>query len=284
MGNIRETTGQIEKTVVKVEKCGHSLSKEREPKLGGDLDATGHDLQNVKDVSCETINGETLESKLQAFFSGLEALVQKMAPKDHDHAEIKASIAKVATEFIKYQPKGEYADKKHVHPISDITGTVSLSKVEQGSQLASLLTRTLSEADHSHPDLSVRLGKIEDKINNLPKPETYDDSALLKRVEVLEMKLAAKKPAPAPVVNVAITPVTASKITLNASYLTVQGDPGEVTVTDAKGIEGSARVTPSGSKYVVRGMFEKAVQPLTFTFSSPPTVCSIGVSTESKES
>lgn len=281
MGNIRETTGETVKTVVKVEKCGHSLSKEREPKLGGELDADGHCIQNVADIDCETINGENLNDKLDMFFADLREQFKGYALKDHEHADIKESLKKAMDQ--KADKDHTHPEKPHTHDIKETTGTLSLSRVEKGSQLSSLLERDLAAADHGHIDLALRIEKVEQALKALPKPEKYDDTDLRKELQTLSAALHKVKPV-THVAEVTITPVEAPSVTVKADYLIVTTAP-DASVADAKGQKGAVKTTESGKRFLIRGVFaSKPVQPLTFTFSTPPTLCGIGVSTENKGS
>lgn len=278
MGNIRETIGQTERTVVKVEKCGHSLSKEREPKLGGDLDVQGYDLENVNDIACKTINGEKLDLKLEGLFSSLKELMKGHALKDHEHADIKAELLKALSQ--KADKDHSHPEVPHTHNLKDLAGNLPLSKMERGSEVSAVLSRSLADADHSHPDLSVRLSKMEDSLKSLPAPEVFDPSAILKDIASLKTSIAKIKPVNH-TAEVTITPLPAPKVTADAAYLIVSTLPADPEVTDSKGQKGTARVTSSGKKHIVRGIFPQTpTQPLTYSFSSPPTLCGIGVSTE----
>lgn len=121
MGNLRsDTTGITEKTIVKVEKCGHALEKEKKPILGADLDANGHELQNIKDIHTNTINGNdtsVLALKLNVLFAGIAKIVDGC--------------------FAPAIPGEDFASSNHTHDLASLSGSVTLTQGGLGTDTSS---------------------------------------------------------------------------------------------------------------------------------------------------
>lgn len=211
---------------------------------------------------------------------GLEAIREGLAPEDHSHAceDITGLDEKIAQAVATVEVPTDYAKADHAHSFEEITGTIPVSRIQGGDKIL-LALKTLEDLkNHDHEDIREAIKALKKYVDALPKPAEYDDSELRTLISGLKDLIQKTKPV-SPVVDVKIEPVSVSKVTCEAEYLIVSSGE-EPTVTDAKGKKGSVKVTPSGDKYVVRAVYpEKPVQPLTFTFPSPPTLCSIGIST-----
>src|SRR5205814_1991804 len=73
------------------------------------------------------------------------------AAKDHTHPEFVKLKQYVDQKAVELTPKGEYADKSHKHDLKDISGTVTLSRVERGQEVATMLDTEFAPRKHNHP-------------------------------------------------------------------------------------------------------------------------------------
>lgn len=212
-----------------------------------------------------------------------EELTQGLAKEGHRHGcdEIDGLGERIAEAVSGITVPTDYAKSRHRHSLDDIDGSLPMSRVQGGDKILLALKTVEDLKNHDHEDLREAIKALKQYVESLPKPKEYDDSDIRNVLSGLKQLVDGLDKPVAPVVEVTVEPVTVSRVTCEADYIIVSENT-DVTVQDAKGKKGSAKVTPSGSKFVVRGVFtETPSQPLTFSFPSPPTLCGIGVSTTS---
>lgn len=277
-----ETTGVKEKIL---ERHHHkALRDDDAPQLKVDLDGNKQSIKDLKDVELQSINGKDFEDLLQSIYRSIEDAEKRCATKGHSHPEFEQLKAYVDRSLATLIPKGSFSPADHTHTLGSLSGTLPISRVENGLLLLSLLGRQLADAIHSHPDLENAIADLAQKIEALPEPETFDASPLWAAINGLHAQVLAIKPVQ-PIVEVQITPVEAPKVTCRCEYLILDKRPENPTVHDASGTEGKVKMTEQGGKCLARAVFAgDPVQPLTFAFTTPPTLCAIGSSTDSSTS
>lgn len=212
-----------------------------------------------------------------------ETLTKGLAKEKHRHGcgDIDGLGERIAEAVSGVKVPTDYASSKHRHSFADVDGQLPLSRVLGGDKLLLALQDLEELKAHDHKDIREAIKALKQYVDALPKPTEYDDSEIRSVLSGLKTIVEGLK-VPTPTVDLHIEPVSVSRVTCEAEYLITNESP-EASVKDARGVSGTVRVTPSGSKYVVRGVFKDTPsQPLTFTFSTPPTLCSIGISTEAR--
>lgn len=162
--NITDTTG--ENVVVKNVPVRVELKDESKPSLSGSLNANGHDIVRVGNIQAEKFNGQTMDQAFDTFFGEVKKELDKLADKNHSHKEI-AELRSVID--------GK-ADKDHDHEprkvptsIEELSGTLSLAKIEGGDKLETLLARELCSSQHAHPAYEKALKTLDDNIKLVAK-------------------------------------------------------------------------------------------------------------------
>jgi polyhydroxyalkanoate synthesis regulator phasin len=219
-----------------------------------------------------------------------QELIQGLAKQGHRHdvTDVDGLVEHVAAAVSRIEVPTDYATKDHRHSVDDLAGAIPLTRIA-GIETLLLRIAALEELKgHDHPELRQAIKNLRAQVEALPTPKDYDDTRVFAAIQALGSRVdALPKPDTRPV-EVTITPVPAPSITCLAEYVVLASEPSGPHVRDAKGIEGTARVTARGTQYLVRGMFQASPAfPLTFSFDPhvpPPVLCSIGSLIETKTS
>ena len=152
--------GQVEKIIEKP--VVQPLEVEEHPKLGGDLDAKGHDIQNAGDVQLKTVNGKDIFSWFYGLIDTVQGWARKtFAPADHTHSDfqiIAEANAKQTEAFIAVCSSKSSVD--HSHSLHSLSGELPLSRVENGEAISALLQRDLEDKGHVHAELENKFTSI----------------------------------------------------------------------------------------------------------------------------
>lgn len=102
------------------------------------------------------------------------------AQKHHYHDEV-GNLSKLIDGLIEtVNTLPVYAEPKHTHSTDDIAGLIPLKKIENGSQISKLLSRTLADADHKHLSTDKALESFRNALGSMQKSleqyQTLEDS------------------------------------------------------------------------------------------------------------
>lgn len=152
--------------IVKNVPVGVELKDQAKPTLGGPLNADGHDIVKAGNVEAKTLNGKPLEDHLETFFSSVKSGIGGFAEKDHTHAEFETLSGQLE---LKADKDHTHKLQEHTHEISSLSGTVSLSQIEAGDKLESLLARDLCSTQHTHPAYEKAIQTLDGNVKLIAK-------------------------------------------------------------------------------------------------------------------
>jgi hypothetical protein len=186
------------------------LKLDERPELSADLDAKGHSIAGVKDLACQTINGQELKTLLR---QGLDSLADvsraEFAPKSHNHPELQQLRKLFDNLLALFNELPEPAAKVHKHSLGDIEGELPLGRLEKGFELAKLLQKNFSEEDHRHLTLENALAHVTQALQAVQEESKgYASQATVERLEGALLQLTKEvkgldqtKTVPAPAVE-----------------------------------------------------------------------------------
>lgn len=126
------------------------LRDDPSPALNTDLDAQGHDVKNVRNIECVTINGappgDDFDKKLKVLSDGIKGLY---AERRHRHPDLDQAIDDLHERINK--PQEKFAKERHEHTLKDVSGTVPLARIERGGEIQNLLRMKFAWEGHVHP-------------------------------------------------------------------------------------------------------------------------------------
>lgn len=142
------------------------LALDSNPTLGADLQASGHDIVGAGDIQAKTFNGKTILQSIEAFFAGVKKEIESYAKKDHTHPEISALSKSIDG---KADKDHTHELQDHSHNIKDISGTITLDRVEGGDKIASLIVMDLCPAQHTHPNIEKAIATLDANVKLVAK-------------------------------------------------------------------------------------------------------------------
>lgn len=219
---------------------------------------------------------------------GIDTLRSGLSKEGHTHFpdEVQGLSELIGKAVSSIEVPTDYASKGHLHDLSELKGSLPISRIQDGGKLLIGLEKIKELEGHDHQDIRKDIASLEKKIESIPACVPYDDAELRNLILSIQKEAQTVRVPKSVPVEISISPVPAPSVTVKGAYIVLGADPSQVSVKDASGESGTAKITARGDKFLVRPSFGKEpVQPITYVFGPsvpPPTLCSIGTSTESE--
>lgn len=182
--NIAQTEGT--EVITKQVPVGVELKDQRNPTLAGDLNAAGQNIKDAGDIECKTINGDNLLQIIDRSVEGIEKRAEKAyALKDHTHPEV-VQLQKAMD--LKADRDHRHPLEKHTHDLKETTGSLPLTRLEDGEKVKDLLGKELCPLQHGHPNMEKAIIALDKAVVALRDelPKKLDESTLKSLTESMD--------------------------------------------------------------------------------------------------